>query len=153
MADLNGFDAREVEPSVGFEPIPAGKYPVIIVESETKPTKSGTGDYLELKLQIQGGQFDGRLLFDRLNLNNPNEKAVQIARASLSAICRAVGVLTPHDSSELHNKTLIAIVKLRKREDTGDMSNEVKGYEAYGKSAPAKPTAVAAGGKPADPWA
>ncbi len=28
MADLNGFDANQVEPSVAFEPVPAGKYEV-----------------------------------------------------------------------------------------------------------------------------
>jgi hypothetical protein len=46
----------------------------------------------------------------------------------LSAICRAVGVLTPKDSCELHNIPLVITVKLKKREDTGDLQNEVRGY-------------------------
>lgn len=150
MASLNGFDAREVEPSIGFDPIPEGEYPVIITESNEESTKSGNGSFLKLTLQIQGGQFDGRTLFDRLNLSNPNEKAVAIARATLSAICRAVDVLKPNDSSELHNRTMLAKIKLRKRDDNGEMANEIKGYKPYGK--PATTTAVAPAGRPADPW-
>ena len=51
MAELAGFDAREVEPAVEFAPLPAGKYIAAIVESETKPTKAGGGSYLQLKVQ------------------------------------------------------------------------------------------------------
>ena len=46
MANLNGFNANEVEPNSSFEPIPAGKYLAAITASETKPTKSGNGSYL-----------------------------------------------------------------------------------------------------------
>jgi len=69
------------------------------------------------------------VLWARLNLNNPNATAVKIARGELSAICRAVGVLQPKDSVELHNIPLVIVVKLKKRQDTGDLVNEVKGYE------------------------
>ena len=90
MADLRGFDANQVEPSADFEPIPAGKYEAVITESEMKPTKAGTGHYLQLTFQVVEGEFKNRLLWARLNLDNPNATAVQIARAELSAICRAV---------------------------------------------------------------
>ena len=53
---------------------------------------------------------------------------MQIARAELSAICRATGVMQPKDSIELHNLPLLLTVKCKKREDTGDITNEVKGY-------------------------
>lgn len=128
MANLSGFDASTVEPNQDFEPIPAGKYLAIIDESEMKPTKSGDGNYLELAFQILEGQYKGRKLWSRLNLDNKNAQAVQIAQGELSAICRAVGVLKPKDSVELHNLPLVVTVKLKKREDTGDMTNEIKGY-------------------------
>ncbi len=51
-----------------------------------------------------------------------------IAQAELSAICRAVGVLTPGDSVELHNLPLVINVKCRKREDSGDVTNEIRGF-------------------------
>ncbi len=128
MADLRGFDANQVEPSSDFEPIPAGKYPAVITDSEMKPTKNGTGNYLQLAFQIIDGAFKNRLLWARLNLDNPNATAVQIARAELSAICRAVGVLAPSDSAELHNLPLVIHVRCKKRPDTGELTNEIKGY-------------------------
>ncbi len=128
MADLGTFNAHEVEPSTEFEPIPAGKYLAVITESLQKPTKSGAGTYLQLTFQIIDGPFKGRLLWSRLNLQNANPTTVQIARAELSAICRAVGVMTPKDSLELHNLPLVITVKSRKRTDTGEAVNEVKGY-------------------------
>ena len=129
MANLNGFNAHEVEPNASFEPIPAGKYVAAIIESEMKPTKAGNGHYLELTFEIGDGQYKGRRLWARLNLDNPNQQAVQIARGELSAICRAVGVLQPKDSCELHNLPLSIKVACRKRDDTGEITNEIKGYE------------------------
>ena len=128
MADLRGFDANQVEPSTDFEPIPAGKYPAVITESEMKPNKAGTGHYLQLVFEILDGTYKGRRLWARLNLDNPNALAVQIARAELSAVCRAVGVLAPKDSVDLHHLPLVIHVKCRKRDDTGEITNEIKGY-------------------------
>jgi hypothetical protein len=111
-----------------FEPIPAGKYIAAITASEMKPTKAGDGSYLELTFQVLDGEYKGRLLWDRLNLDNPNELAVKIARSQLAAVCQAVGVMTPNDSQELHNLPLEINVKLRKREDNGETANEIKSY-------------------------
>ncbi|MGE4157635.1 MAG: DUF669 domain-containing protein [Planctomycetota bacterium] len=128
MANLNGFNANNVAPADDFEPIPGGKYVAVITDSEMKPTKSGNGHYLELTFQVIDGPCKNRLLWSRLNLDNPNELAMQIAQGELSAICRAVGVMQPKDSLELHNLPLQITVKCKKREDTGDLTNEIKGY-------------------------
>lgn len=128
MVSLGNFNANEVEPAADFDPIPAGKYVAVITDSEMKPTKSGAGSYLELTFQIIEGEYKNRLLWSRLNLENPNATAVQIARSDLSSICRAVGLMTPRDSAELHNLPLVISVKCKKREDTGEVTNEIKGY-------------------------
>lgn len=128
MANLNGFNAANVEPAVDFEAIPAGKYLAVITASEMKQTKTGNGTFLELTFQVIEGPYKNRMLWSRLNLDNPNTQAVQIAQAELSAICRAVGVITPKDSIELHNLPVLLTVKVKKREDTGDLVNEIKGY-------------------------
>ena len=128
MASLNGFNANDVDPASDFEPIPAGQYSAVIVESEVKPTRNGTGNYLQLTFEIIDGPHKGRLLWSRLNLDNPNATAVKIARAELSAICRATGILTPQDSVELHDLPLVITVKCRKRSDTSEITNEIKGY-------------------------
>jgi hypothetical protein len=58
-----------------------------------------------------------------------NETAVKIARAELSAICRAVGVMAPKDSIELHDLPLVIKVKVKRRKDTEELQNEIAGYE------------------------
>ena len=128
MSNLNGFNANNVDPATDFEPVPAGKYLAVITDSEMKPTKSGNGRYLELTFQVIDGPHKNRLLWSRLNLENSNELAMQIAQGELSAICRAVGVMQPKDSLELQNLPMQITVKCKKREETGDMTNEIKGY-------------------------
>jgi hypothetical protein len=146
MASLEGFNANDVDPNVGFDVMPAGEYDAAIVASEVKATAAGTGKYLKLELQVLNGPFQNRKVWDQLNIWNPNEKAVQIAKGTLSAICRAVGVLTPGDSSELHNKPLRIKVVVQKDEQYGD-KNVIKSY----KPRESQPQ-VAAAGAPATPW-
>jgi len=128
MANLNGFNANEVEPNTALDPLPAGKYLAAITASEMKPTKAGDGSYLQLEFTVVDGDCKGRKVWDRLCLNHPNQQTVKIARGNLSAICRAVGVMQPKDSVELHNIPLVITVKLKKRDDTGELANEVRGY-------------------------
>ena len=155
MATLN-FDANNVDPSVGFDPIRAGKYLAVIVDSETKTTKSGTGEYLQLEFEVIEGDYKGRKLWARLNIKNPNADAVRMAQADLSAICRAVNVMTPSDSVELHNLPLTITVRCKKNQDD-EMTNEIRGYgprEANTGAVAAKPTTPAPqGASDAPPWA
>ena len=132
MATLNNFDANQVHPSVALDPLPAGKYLAVISESEFKPTKTGVGKYLQLTFQIIDGEFKGRLVWARLNLENKSEMTVKIARGELSAICRAIGVMQPKDSVELHNVPLEINVGLKKRDDNGEFTNVIKGYGKKG---------------------
>lgn len=151
MANLTGFDANQVDPATNFDPLPAGKYLAAITESEMKLTKAGTGNFLQLTFQVLDGPHKGRLLWARLNLDNPNATAVQIARAELSAICRAVGVMAPRDSVELHNLPLVISVRCKKRTDTGEITSEISGY-AKKDSPPPSPPAASANGSGPPPW-
>ncbi|MBP6875115.1 MAG: DUF669 domain-containing protein [Candidatus Eisenbacteria bacterium] len=128
MANLNGFNANNVEPTTDFEPIPAGKYLAVITASEMKATRAGDGHFLELQFQILDGPYKGRLLWSRFNLDNPNAQAVQIAQAELSAVCRATGIMQPRDSVELHGIPLVIGVRLKRRTDSDELVNEVRGY-------------------------
>lgn len=134
MANLNNFDANNVDPSVALDPIPAGKYIAVITETEMKPTKAGGGKYLQATFQIIDGDYKGRLVWARLNLENKSEMTVKIARGELSAICRAVGVMAPKDSIELHNIPLEINVGLKKRDDNGEFTNVIKGYTKKGRN-------------------
>ncbi len=127
MATLN-FDATQVEPSSGKDPLPAGKYLAAIVASQMKPTKNGAGQYLELEYQVLEGEHKGRKAWSRHNLHHTNQQTVQIARGELSAICRAIAVMTPKDSAELHNLPLTITVKVKPRDDNGEPTNEVMAW-------------------------
>ena len=93
-----------------------------------RATKAADGEYLSIEFTILNGEYAERKLWTNLNLRNPNTTAVRHAEGELSAVCRAVGVMEPKDSIELHNLPLVITVKCRKREDTGETVNEIKGY-------------------------
>lgn len=135
MSQLN-FDATQIEPQSSFEPLPSGEYQVMIKESEMKPTRDGTGSYLQITLEVIDGNHKGRLLWDRLNLQNSNAVAVEIAQKQLSAICHAVNVLNVSDSAQLHNIPMIAKVAYRDARNGYDASNDVKAYKKIVNSAP-----------------
>lgn len=132
MSNLSAynFNAEEVEPSSSFNPIPAGWYTAIISASEMKATRDGYGEYLSLTLQVIEGQYENRLVFARLNLKNANDKAVDIARKDLAAICRAVGVMSPQGSEQLHDIPLMIKVKVRAASGEYEASNDIGGYKA-----------------------
>lgn len=142
MVDLGGFDATTVDPSSAFDPIAAGEYLAIAVGSEMKPTKNKDGEYLKVEWEIVNGDNKGRRIWDQINLVNKNETAVKIAQSTLSAICHAVGVMRPKDSSELHNKPCLIRVALVERKDKpGEMKNEIKGYLAANSKTESTPVA------------
>lgn len=124
----NGFDANDYQDSQ-FDLLPAGEYLVAIVDSFRKRTKRGDGQMLVLEMEVLRGQYQGRKLWDRLNIENPSQDAQKIALGTLSSICRSVGVMNPTDSLDLHEKPLVAVVGIRQDSQYGDQ-NVVKRYRA-----------------------
>ena len=157
MATIN-FNANEVEPSSYFDAIPAGKYLAVITHSDKITTKDNKGHFLLLEFEIVEGDYKNRKLWSRLNIDNKNPETVRIANADLAAICRAVNVMQPRDSSELHNLPLTIVVKCRKNQDD-EIVNEIKGYApkaslsgAVSATPSASPTGAATGNSQ-PPWA
>lgn len=136
MADLSGFDATQVDPATEYSPIPPGDYIMQIIASGMEPTSNGKGRFLKLELEVVDGEQAGRKAFDRLNLENPNTTAVDIARRTLSAICHAVGVMQPRDSEQLHFKNMLVSIAVEPRNDKpGQFSNQIKAYKKAGDQA------------------
>jgi hypothetical protein len=150
MAKLGGtFDASSVEPNAPLEALPPGDYKVQILQSEMQVTKAGTGQMLCLDMEVIEGPLQGRHVYDRLNLINPNPTAEEIAQRTLSAICHAVGKLQVADSEELHFLPLLVRVAVKP-----NGYNEVKGYKPVKQVAAAgTPIPAAAGPTPAPPTA
>lgn len=153
--NLDGFNAEEQEGMRSFEAIPRGEYLAMVTESEMKPTKANDGSYLEFVWQIVDGEFKGRNLWSRLNLNNKNQQAVDIAKRELGDICKAARVLRPKDSGELHGIPIVLKVGVEKRSDNGELTNNIKGYAAAANAAtaPAAPAPAAAKTPEKPPWA
>lgn len=151
MAKLN-FNAHDVDPTDSFDPLPAGEYLCVIANSENKPTKAGTGSFLELEFEVIEGPYQGRKLWDRLNLDNPSETAVKIARATLSAICRAVNVMQPGDSYELHDLPLVCKVRNERRADSDELSNVIKGYRSRRTATQHAPISTVSSAPSTPPW-
>lgn len=128
---FGGQSANDIEER-SFDPLPMGDYTLVVTDSEMKATKSGTGEYLSLKVEVVEGKYKGRKLFANFNIKNPNAEAVSIARAELAALCRAVRVPNPKDSSELHDKPFDARIGIEKRKDTGEAQNRIKKYAVRG---------------------
>lgn len=153
MAQLN-FDATKVAPEMGFETVPAGWYNAMIDESEMKPTKDGSGAYLQTRFNIIDGQYANRKIYMRLNLRNTNPVAQEIAYKQLSAIAHAVGVLHVQDSSQLHGLPMKIKVKLRKDtsgqyEDSNEISSIKNINEQVDMGSQAAAPAGGFGGAPA----
>jgi hypothetical protein len=72
------------------------------------------------------GPYQGRKLFDRLNLVNANPQTVEIAQRTLSAICHATGRMQVQDSEELHLIPLMADVQVQPPKNGYGESNKVR---------------------------
>lgn len=157
MALIGNFNAANVAPSQDIGPIPAGEYVAQITDSDMKPTKRGDGHYAELAYEITAGEFKGRKVWVRLNLDNPNQQAVDIAQKQLSAICHATGVMQINDTNQLHYKPHVIRVEYVKADGIKSQkdSNEVKAWKKLdGAAQAAAPApAPAASATAAPPWA
>jgi len=163
MANLGQtFDPNEVEPTSRPDPVPEGRYVLQVIDSDIKPTKSG--QMLALTMEIHDGPYQGRKVFENLNIQNASAQAQEIAQRQLSALCRAAGITQAiTDSQDLHYQPFEADLKIEPArtvgEKTYDPRNAIKKYvfedqaPPAGKpapSAPPPPQRQAAGGS--RPW-
>jgi hypothetical protein len=130
MADLGGvFDADSVEPMGDRSPVPPGDYRVACIKSQWKPTKTG-GQMLEFTWQVLEGPHERRMFWSKLNLQNSNATAVQIARAELSSICKAVGVMKLTDSIQAHDIPIIVSIAIDPPQNGYAASNKITSYKS-----------------------
>jgi hypothetical protein len=144
------FNAAAVEPQQPrqYGPLPAGEYEMMVVKSDVKPTKAGTGHYLELEMHVVSGEHSGRRLWERLNIDNPNKQAEDIAKQALAGLCGALGITDMTQTEDLHDEVFTAFVEIDRKEPD---RNRIVGYagNALGPAPAAKPAAPAA--RPAAP--
>lgn len=115
-----------------FEPIEKGIYKAMITFSELKATKARTGHYLELTFEIVDGEHKGRCIWHRLNLDNPNATAVEIAERDMASIGRACNLQSVTDSTQLHSVPMDIKVAIDSGSADYKPSNKIVGFVGLG---------------------
>jgi len=125
------FNANSVAPDSGrVGALPAGWYASMLTKTEIKPTNGGGGAYIAVQGQVSEGPHKGASWFTNFNIQNANEKAVEIGMAQLSSLCHATGVMQFSDTDQLKNKPFYVRLKLVPAElnEPGNPASGVK-YE------------------------
>lgn len=144
MAKMPGQFKTDDIPKSEFDVLPKDEYLLEIVDSEIKHTKKAlaakddgdedwenVGQQAVLKMKVVGGAFDGRILWERINIiNRASASAVEIGQRTWKAIRDAVGVGIVDDTAAVHSKRLVAKVDVKAETKDNPASNEIKGYKS-----------------------
>jgi hypothetical protein len=143
MANLSSVLGGAFDPSTvvatqtEFSVIPKGDYVVTITASEINPTKNGNGQMLALKVTLE----NNRSIFDNLCIVHSSVVAQNIAQTKLKQITESLGLKRVTDSSQLHDKPLVAHVTVEldkyQTEQKGEKTyrNNISGYSPVSKVA------------------
>ena len=120
--------------------IPEGEYPAVLNQWNWKATKAGNGHFLELEFIIVEHLLMNREHWERLNLDNPNEKAVGIAKETLNKFLKAVPFTDSIANEEelfkamgdIQGKKVNIIIKHRVKQD-GEKDVQIKAFNPYKK--------------------
>lgn len=113
MVQLSQYSQQieNAKESSQYAQVPSGDYVVACVASEEKQNSKKTGHYIQLDFEIQEGEFMGEKLVDRINHDNPNETARNIAWGTLKQLGQAIDQHPLPSTEALLGKRLIAKVK------------------------------------------
>lgn len=153
MANLGFiFDANQVAPQASSPQLPVSPpegWPAVIVASEFEATKNSTpqnpASFLKLTVELIDGPAKGARGYDRLNLQNPNPKTVEIAYSTLSAYCHVTGAFRLDNTEALHGKPFRVLVRKQKESDNTEIYGvkDINGNDPGkgGSAQPQQPTA------------
>ena len=111
-------------------PLPKGDYPVMATESDLKETLAKTGKYIEFTLVVIEGPHKDRIMWLKINTENPNQQAVDIGAREYKRMHEAIGLSSSTRTEDLHNKPFVVRVGFGKGEYSE--KNEIKGFKPYG---------------------
>lgn len=132
MAQLpDVFNAKDSEKMGDFEPIPAQWVIGEAVKSEYKATAAKTGHYLTYQIKvIAPEEYKGRMVFNLMNLDNPNQTAVEIAQKEFASMCDACGIDEVEDSTELHGIPFGMRLAVQPGDANWPPKNVIKSYKS-----------------------
>lgn len=85
------FDTAN-ESDTTFVLVAPGTYKTVVVDTDIKATKSGTGRMAVVLLEILGGDYKGERITARFNVENKSETAQKIGRAEFKRFLTACGI-------------------------------------------------------------
>ena len=159
MANIaNQYDPN-AEASPDFAALPAGEYVAEIIESaiEDVSRRNDYGRCLKLTWKLQGSEYDGRLVWQRIsmwaiNITN-NDKVVSIAQSQFASIRLATGKNVVNNTEEIHHIPCLIRISVKKSDQYGDQ-NEVKAVKPNGApvATSSPPPAETQNGQQNRPW-
>ena len=143
------YRVEDLPESGSYDLIPAGWYQAQINSADLKPTKSGDGQYLSIRLDILGPSHQGRVTWGNVNLKNASAQAEEIGRRQLGEILRSIGKSVIRDSDELIGGQLQIKVGIQ-HDKNGQYEdrNDIKGYKALDEAGGPAPAAANGSGFP-----
>ena len=130
MGDLNFVNEEGLDPidPDARDMIPAGWYVARITDAEVKKTRDGSGYLLSVRYSIQGGNYNGRLVFQNINVKNKSQQAEKIGRRELvTLISVTLGGDKLEDSRDLIGQYLDIRLKVQKGTNGYSDKNVVNG--------------------------
>jgi hypothetical protein len=105
----------------GLEPVPVGNYTATIIKAETGVSKKGN-EKIDLQWRVEGGAFDGRIIFDTLTFT---EKALFRVKATLKGLGFPDNFKGEVRSDMLVGKSAKLTVDIQMGEGTDEQTGEV----------------------------
>jgi hypothetical protein len=110
-------------------PLPAGDYQLELTESDYGISQNGDAMILKFLAQVVDGEREGRLFYLKYCLEHSTRpEAEEQGQVDFAKLRRAIGVLAPENTEELHWKTFTVAIGIRERSDTGEIENVIKRY-------------------------
>lgn len=126
MALLPNTD--NVDEKSSYDPIPAGTYRAVVVE--TKQVETSKGDpMLKVTLEVIDGQYRGRKIFDNIILAHSNPKTEEIGLRLLKQLKLAAGKPQAREETELWDVPVLAVVRVEEGTDGYDDKNRVSKFK------------------------
>ena len=129
--------------------IPAGEKLLVEVEqSDYVQNRNGDGHIAKFTIGVIKGDYKGRKVFLNLNLDHPNEKAVEMAEAEFVSLIRSCKLTAVEDTEELHNIPFMIEVGIQASTNKQyDDQNNIRKYWAVEKKSAKRNTENKSKGK------
>lgn len=142
MPELPEYDIEGTGEMGIFDPVPAGEYICQVSDADLKITNSGKFQQLVVQWEIMDGEYAGRKIYDRINMQLPSvpweslsdgeRQAIDIGNRARKAMELAtLGRCGARDSQEYIGTMAVLRIKIRPAKGEYPASNAVASYMPY----------------------